>query len=163
MKGVSEIIAIILILMIVIALAALAYTWFSGIFASMTTTAGTNIQNTANTMNIQFVIDAASCNTGPCAVGSTVSITVRNTGQPHFNASQTSFYIDGKPFAFTAAQCTAGTCIATDLANGCTYTCSRVTVAADPLPRCPSVTPAQTSLMKAVIASGLEQSDTVNC
>jgi len=162
MKGISEVIAIILILMIVIALAALAYTWFSGIFGQITSTAGTNIQNTANTMNIQFAIDAAACSAAPCAAGSTLSMTIRNTGQPHFDATKTSFYIDGKPF--TGATCTASAgCNATDMANGCAYACTKTTVAADPVPKCQSTNPAQSSTMKAVIASGLEQSDIIVC
>ena len=168
MKGISEVIAIILILMIVIALAALAYTWFSGIFGQMTSTAGQNIQTTANTMNIQFVLEASACDPNivapvtTCDTGDLISMTIRNTGQPHFDATKTSFYIDGKPFTGAVCAAAAG-CTANDLANGCAYSCTKTTVAADPKPKCTSANPAISSTMKAVIASGLEQSDTVVC
>jgi len=166
MKGVSEVIAIILILMIVIALAALAYTWFSGIFTQLTGTAGQTIQQTTTTMGTQFAIEAAACAVGAtpaCDVGDTITMTIRNTGQPTFDATRTSFYIDGAPFTGATCSSPAG-CTATSLANGCTYSCTKARVAADPQPRCPTgTTTATISQMKAVIATGLEASEIVQC
>lgn len=162
MKGVSEVIAIILILMIVIALAALAYTWFSGIFTQLTGTAGQTIQSTANTMGIQFSLEAAACSANPCGVGATVTMSIRNTGQPTFDATRTTFYVDGIPFTGAVCAAPAG-CVAATLANGCTYSCSKVRVAGDPQPKCGGTTPATTSTMKSVIASGLEQTEIIAC
>jgi flagellin-like protein len=162
MKGVSEVIAIILILMIVIALAALAYTWFSGIFTQLTGTAGQTITSTTATMGTQFVLESAACNANPCILGSTLSFTIRNTGQPTFDATRTTFYIDGKPFAGLPACAPAATCVAATLANGCSYSCTRV-LAATELPKGCGGTPATTSYVKAVIASGLEQNEIIVC
>jgi len=168
MKGVSEVIAIILILMIVIALAALAYTWFSGIFTQLTGTAGQTIQQTATTMGTQFVLEAAACSVGAtpaCDVGDTITFTLRNTGQPTFDATKTSVYIDGVPFTLTGATCAATTgCTAATLANGCAYSCSRARAATDPQPKCPTgTTTATISQMKAVITTGLEANEVVQC
>jgi len=92
MKGVSAIIAIILILMIVIALAALAYTWFSGIFSTLTNSA-TNATTTATTaMGMQIQIEAAKYYTG--GPGS-VNTTIRNTGTVDFDTTRLAIYIDG--------------------------------------------------------------------
>jgi flagellin-like protein len=89
MKGVSAVIAVILILMIVVALAALAYTWFTGIFSSLTETAGTSITDTTTSMGKQFALDAASCN------GNSLQFTVRNTGTGSLDATQVVAYLDG--------------------------------------------------------------------
>ena len=93
MKGVSEIIAIILILMIVIALAALAYTWFSGIFSSLTATAGTSVTQSTNAMATQFKIENAKW----VAASSYTDVTIRNTGTQAINSSVAliAFFIDG--------------------------------------------------------------------
>ena len=90
MKGVSEVIAIILILMIVIALAALAYTWFSGIFASLTGTAGVAVTTTTQTMVTTFEIEQAKY------IPNTLYVYIRNVGIQNFNASTgvVSIYID---------------------------------------------------------------------
>jgi flagellin-like protein len=166
MKGVSEVIAIILILMIVIALAALAYTWFSGIFTQLTGTAGQTIQSTTTTMGTQFSLEAAACAVGAtpaCDALDVISMSIRNTGQPIFDATKTTFYIDGAPFTGAACSSPAG-CTANALANGCTYSCTKARVAADPQPRCPmGTTTATISTMKAVIATGLEQSEIIAC
>jgi hypothetical protein len=115
-------------------------------------------------MNTQFSIDAASCSVAPCAAGATISATIRNTGQPLFDPTKTSFYIDGKPIALAGCAYGGGAaCAAATFSNGCTYTCSKVAVAGDPLPNCPSQNPAKSSSLKAVIATGLEQDDTVAC
>jgi len=89
-KGVSSVIAIILILMIVIALAALAYTWFSGIFASLTATAGSAVTTTTGAMATQFRIEAARW------ASPNVNVLIRNIGTQNFNASISivGIYID---------------------------------------------------------------------
>jgi flagellin-like protein len=92
MKGISEIIAIILILMIVIALAALAYTWFSGIFNQLTTTAGSSVTQTATAMGTQFKIENIR-NTTPTSI----SATIRNLGTQAINLTNAGAYYDGVP------------------------------------------------------------------
>lgn len=166
MKGVSEVIAIILILMIVIALAALAYTWFSGIFTQLTGSAGQTIVSTTTTMGTQFSLEAAACAVGAtpaCDVGDVISMSLRNTGQPVFDATKTSFYIDG--IAFTGGVCASPVgCTAAALANGCTYTCTKARVAGDPQPKCPMGSTTTTiSTMKGVIATGLEATEIIQC
>ena len=87
--------------MIVIALSALAYTWFSGIFASMTQSAGTAVTSTTQAMSTQFRIESAKfiatgCNgryTTP--FNGCLNITIRNTGTQSFNADKTSVYVGG--------------------------------------------------------------------
>ena len=89
MKGVSAVIAVILILMIVVALAALAYTWFTGIFSSLTESAGENIMDTTESMSKQFALDAVGCS------GGTLSVSVRNTGSGSLDAANVAIYLDG--------------------------------------------------------------------
>jgi flagellin-like protein len=102
MKGISEIIAIILILMIVIALAALAYTWFSGIFNQLTTTAGSSVTQTANAMGTQFKIENLK------SVSPTqINATIRNLGTQSVNLTGVGAYYDGTP-ATAIAQSPAG-------------------------------------------------------
>jgi hypothetical protein len=90
-------------------------------------------------------------------------MTVRNTGQPTFDATKTTFYIDGVPF--TGAVCTVvAPCVAATLVNGCTYSCTKARVLADPQPKCPTGTTTTTiSQMKAVISTGLEADEIVQC
>ena len=90
MKGVSAVIAVILILMIVVALAALAYTWFTGIFSSLTESAGESITQTTTSMSKAFALDAASC------AGTTLQFTVRNTGSGDLQASGVAAYLNGR-------------------------------------------------------------------
>ena len=156
MKGVSEVIAIILILLIVIALAALAYTWFSGIFSTMTQTAGQNIEQNAQQMNIQFRLDSASCSANPCIAASTVSVTIRNTGQQAFDATQTNIYQGGTLKTVAGTTYSPGTCSgAGNFKNGCTATYTYA--AAAPLPTC------STTVMKAGITNGLTDTATLAC
>jgi FlaG/FlaF family flagellin (archaellin) len=89
MKGVSAVIAIILILMIVVALAALAYTWFTGIFSTLTETTGESVTQTATQMQKQFSLDAAACTAG------SLSFTIRNTGTGDLQADQVEAFLDG--------------------------------------------------------------------
>ena len=89
MKGVSAVIAVILILMIVVALAALAYTWFTGIFSSLTETAGTSITDTTVSMSKQFALDAVGCD------GTTLDVAVRNTGSATLNPNLVNVYLNG--------------------------------------------------------------------
>jgi FlaG/FlaF family flagellin (archaellin) len=104
MKGIESIIAIILILMIVIALSALAYTWFSGIFASLTGTASTAVTSTTNAMTTQFRIEAAKFS-GSVATGT--NVTIRNIGTQSFNGSSVAPYIGGQYSSYTGI--TSGT------------------------------------------------------
>ena len=109
MKGVSEIIAIIMILMIVVALSALAYTWFSGVFSSLTGGAQTSVETTTGAMGVNFRIETAKnitglnstcCLPGPpgcpgCAYN--VTVTIRNLGQTPISVSQMAAYINDIP------------------------------------------------------------------
>jgi archaellum component FlaF (FlaF/FlaG flagellin family) len=94
MKGVSAIIAIILILMIVVALSALAYTWFSGIFTSLTTTTSNATSQATTAMAMQFRIEAAKSYGGGGGTGS-VNATIRNIGTVNFDVGKLGIYIDG--------------------------------------------------------------------
>ena len=90
MKGVSAIIAIILILMIVIALASLAYTWFSGIFSSLTNTASNATTTATTAMGMQVIIEAAKY-----YANDNVTVTLRNTGTVDVDPQRISGYVDG--------------------------------------------------------------------
>jgi flagellin-like protein len=90
MKGIESIIAIILVLMIVIALAALAYTWFSGIFASLTSTAGSAMTTTTSNMNTEISIDSAK---NISSTSNQISLVVRNTGNANFNITGLAAYV----------------------------------------------------------------------
>ena len=89
MKGVSAIIAIILILLIVVALAALTYTWFTGIFASLTGTTQTSIDTTTTSMETSFRIETAKNVTS-----SVVTVIIRNIGTSTVNVDKMSAYVD---------------------------------------------------------------------
>ena len=89
MKGVSAIIAIILILMIVVALAALAYTWFTGIFASLTGTAQTSVETTTTALGTNFRIESAK-NVTP----SVVTVTIRNVGTTTIDLTKLTAYVN---------------------------------------------------------------------
>jgi len=96
MKGVSAIIAIILILMIVVALAALAYTWFSGIFTSLTTTTSNATSTATTAMAMQFRIEAAKFYMCTGCIGGSVNATIRNMGTVNFDIGKISPYVDGQ-------------------------------------------------------------------
>jgi len=89
MKGVSAIIAIILILMIVVALAALAYTWFTGIFASLTGGAETAVETTTTAMGVNFRIESAKNVTSD-----DVTVNIRNVGTSAINVSKMTAYVN---------------------------------------------------------------------
>jgi FlaG/FlaF family flagellin (archaellin) len=104
MKGVSAVIAIILILMIVVALAALAYTWFTGIFASLTQSTGTAVTQTTTGMGYAFTIENAWCDDTNCPSGNDcVRTSVRNTGTEDIDAGEITIYIDGNLVTDNAA------------------------------------------------------------
>jgi flagellin-like protein len=88
MKGVSDVIAIILILMIVIALAALAYTWFTGVFTSLTASAGTAVTQTTTQMQSQFSIENARYSAG------SIRVDYRNTGTQTLDETFMTAYIN---------------------------------------------------------------------
>jgi hypothetical protein len=78
--------------MIVIAMAALAYTWFSGIFASLTSTAGSAVTSTIGAMTTQFRIEAArNVSSGPLWY---VNISIRNVGTTNINLNMSIAYLD---------------------------------------------------------------------
>ena len=91
MKGVSDIIAEILILMIVTALAALAWTWFSGIFSTLTATAETSVTQTVTGMAQNFVIENAWCDVATPEL----QFTIRNTGTNPLDEDIIAIYVNG--------------------------------------------------------------------
>ncbi len=95
MKGVSSIIAIILILMIVVALAALAYTWFSGIFSSLTATTSNATTAASSAMTTNFRIEIARNVTG--ATCCNVSVTLRCLGTTPLDLTKISAYVNDVP------------------------------------------------------------------
>jgi len=170
MKGVSEVIAIILILMIVIALSALAYTWFSGIFASMTQSAGTAVTTTTNEMAMQFRIESAKW----VAASTCTEITIRNTGTQNINASggpggQIAFFIDGTlqtGFAGGSIPLNCVNCV-TGAGASCTSGAGCIILPQGAATYRPSTTtaacPAGTSMAKVSIGAGLTDSRTIVC
>jgi hypothetical protein len=88
--------------MIVIALAALAYTWFSGIFSSLTATAGTSVTQTTGAMATQFKVESAK-NTSAVAV----TAVIRNVGTGTIDLTKVAAYLDGGPIVITGGN--AGT------------------------------------------------------
>ncbi len=159
MKGVSSVIAIILILMIVIALAALAYTWFSGIFASLTGTASVAVSQTTGAMGTQFRIEAAKY-TGSNLWN--VNVTVRNIGTQNFNPNKTAIYIGGSPANY-AGICVIGTgCSATTMTNlpsQATAIFYNVTNATGVL----ACTASGGAIVGITIETGLQDSRTISC
>jgi len=151
MKGVSEVIAIILILMIVIALAALAYTWFSGIFASMTGAAGTAVTTTTQAMATQFQLESAKQST------TTINFYMRNTGTQTIDLSKVAVYSGDSPLtcAGCASTLTAGMRSGVITANGapaCT-TCSGGVCMISGKP----------AMLRVTLGVGLETSTTIYC
>jgi FlaG/FlaF family flagellin (archaellin) len=90
MKGVSAIIAIILILMIVVALTSLTWTWFTGIFGGLQSSATNATSSATTTVNMEVRLEAARYYPG---VG--VNATMRNTGTMNVNLSKLGMYVDG--------------------------------------------------------------------
>ena len=78
--------------MITVALAALAYTWFTGIFATLTASATTATTTATTAMGTSFRIEAAKY-TG----SNNVNATIRNVGSSSFSATTTKLgaYIGG--------------------------------------------------------------------
>jgi FlaG/FlaF family flagellin (archaellin) len=141
MKGVSAIIAIILILMIVVALSALAYTWFSGIFTSLTTTTSNATSQATTAMAMQFRIEAAKF-----YGGSSTNATIRNIGTVNFDAGKLGIYIDGMLSSYVpnaTNMLNPGQTITLNITNG--------TAA------CPN------KILKITLESGLEDSRTISC
>jgi len=142
MKGVSAIIAIILILMIVVALAALAYTWFSGIFTSLTTTTSNATSQATTAMAMQFRIEAAKY-----YPNSWVNATIRNIGTVNFDVGKLGVYIDGMLSSYVpiATMLNPGQVITLNITN------------ATPTQACPN------KILKITLESGLEDSRTISC
>jgi flagellin-like protein len=156
MKGVSSVIAIILILMIVIALAALAYTWFSGIFASLTSTAGSAVQTTTGAMATQFSIEAVK------QAGTAISFVIRNTGTTNIDLTNTNAYTgDGTLLGDTISGTLNAGQRSAQLSAGSTGT---------PAPGCASCSggvcyypSGKIQTLRVTIGTGLENSATVTC
>ena len=136
--------------MIVIALSALAYTWFSGIFASMTQSAGTAVTTTTSAMATQFSIDSAK------GSGTTVNIVYRNTGTQNINRTQSNVYVNDAPCTFsdtgtlgpsqyTSPAVAATNCPSCTCSGGICYNSNKI----------------ETAIL--TIGSGLQQSATVTC
>ena len=155
MKGVSAVIAIILILMIVVALAALAWTWFSGIFSSLTETAETSVTATAESMAQNFVIESALCDDlAPAA--DEIYVSMRNIGQAAITGPELSVYVDD-----LYADPTDVACLPASIAVGAIGTCTITANAANLNFDCQSgLTQAQS--VKLTIASGLAKSKSMN-
>jgi hypothetical protein len=137
--------------MIVIALAALAYTWFSGIFASLTSTAGTAVTTTTTAMATQFRIESARNHSSTA-----VTVLIRNIGTQDFDASatKTGIYMDGLlVFTIVLAECKP-TCTNNILVSGGTarYTFNVPTGTSISCSKCPG---ACTNDIKVTITTGL--------
>ena len=144
MKGVSSVIAIILILMIVIALAALAYTWFSGVFASLTATAAGAVSTTTQQMVTQFTIDMVR-NTSTTAV----TAYIRNIGTTDIDCLSIAASVSDIKYTATPSGCTS---------NKLTqYNTAAVAVSGLPSISCGVTT------VRITIGGGLAQTQTVTC
>jgi flagellin-like protein len=155
MKGVSEVIAIILILMIVIALSALAYTWFSGVFASLTGTASTSITSTTNQMNYQFSVETAKGASGV----QNINLVIRNTGTQSIGQTSVSAYVNDAPCTVTG-----GSSIPVGQYNSPVFTVScPVSVTCSSCSANICYVGGSVELVKVTIGTGLQQSATVTC
>ncbi len=85
MRGVSEVIAIILILMITISLAGLAYMFMSTTMSDVTSSAGSTVDATTNSMLTSFTIESMDV----------AKVYVRNTGQN--TLTSISVYVNDEP------------------------------------------------------------------
>jgi len=152
MKGVSEIIAIILILMIVVALAALAYTWFSGIFTSLTTTTGNATSSASSAMTTNFRIEIAKNVTPGSCYNATV--TIRCLGNTPIDVTAMSAYVNDVTSKITNTTGLMGN-LPTALGYGsvATFYVTNLT----PTSGC-NITG---SRLRLIVASGLEQSITI--
>jgi archaellum component FlaF (FlaF/FlaG flagellin family) len=142
MKGVSAIIAIILILMIVVALSALAYTWFSGIFSSLTTTTSNATSQATTAMAMQFRIETAKWYTPKW-----VNATLRNIGTVNFDIGKLAVYVDGVLSIY------APNATGTYLTPGQTITINITNATA----ACPN------EVLSISLESGLQDSRTISC
>ena len=151
--------------MIVIALAALAYTWFSGIFASLTSTAGTAVTTTTSAMTTQINMESSKCSANPCASGSTVDVTIRNIGTQNINASTASiaFYQDGVAqtiFVGGSQPVTCTVCSGTCPGAGCTLLPGGM---AEYKYQASAAATCGVSIVKVSIGTGLQNSEAITC
>jgi len=79
MKGISAVIAVVLILMITVALAAMAYVWFTGVFETISGSAGEAAEKTGQTIATSFDIASAGYNS-TTSLNEYVLVYVTNTG-----------------------------------------------------------------------------------
>jgi len=136
MKGVSA---------VIVALAALAYTWFTGIFSSLTATTETAVTETTGAMATQFRIEAAKY------IGSNhMNATIRNTGTQAFNVSKSTVYVAGSSASLdTTNPFNPGG----NLAPGDTSTLYNIT----------NTTEACGKALTVIIATGLSDTKTIVC
>ncbi|MBI5347249.1 MAG: hypothetical protein HZB66_01420 [Candidatus Aenigmarchaeota archaeon] len=85
MKGITPVIATVLLLMITIALVGFAFTWFQGMWVSVSETTGTQIKAQQLSMMKTMTIDNVECTTG--------KIYIRNTGSVDIASSEISIYV----------------------------------------------------------------------
>lgn len=84
MKGISAVIAVVLILMITVALAAMAYVWFTGVFETISGSAGEAAEKTGQTIATSFDIASAGYNS-TTLIDQYVLVYVTNTGTSDIN------------------------------------------------------------------------------
>jgi len=139
----------------------LAYTWFSGIFASLTSTAGTAVTTTTGAMTTQFRIESSRYTSG-----TGIATTIRNIGSQSFNASSAvvGLYFDnslwtGAITPTAGAGCTVGSSNGYMLDKGCviTYTIVPSAVAC---PICPGIC---NNMTKVTVGTGLMDTSSLVC
>ncbi|MEM5781987.1 MAG: hypothetical protein QXD43_02195, partial [Candidatus Aenigmatarchaeota archaeon] len=135
---------------------------FSGIFASLTGTAGTAVTQTTSSMVTQFKIESAM------RVGaSSIGITIRNTGTQSFNASNqtVAIYINDKLIPsvweiYPGSGCTVSSTNGYMLEKGCTVTYLNSNPGSLSCPTCPGICNNVTTV---TIETGLSDSRAISC
>jgi FlaG/FlaF family flagellin (archaellin) len=145
MKGISTILAMLLMVIIVISLVALVYTWFSGIFASTTSSAGTALTGTTNSMLTDFSIENAKQE-----ADGNITVDLRNVGTASINTSQIVTYVNNTLYTNDAGvSCQNGGILSPGII--CQFNVTGITTSV-----CGS-----TLLISA--ASGFEEYETIDC
>ncbi|MDD5416705.1 MAG: hypothetical protein PHU12_01890 [Candidatus Aenigmarchaeota archaeon] len=91
MKGISAIIAVVLILMITVALAAMAYVWFTGVFKTISESAGESATKAGQDIATQFSIAGATNSSD----GRNIDVYVTNTGSSDIEAKNFLLLVNG--------------------------------------------------------------------
>jgi len=92
MKGISAVIAVVLILMITVALAAMAYVWFTGVFETITGSAGQAATQTGQAIATQFSIASAGHNGTTSGTGDLL-LYITNTGAADMTIEDMNVFI----------------------------------------------------------------------